>query len=283
MSLFSIDTIVALLKWTIFNPLLSIAYLVALGCDLHGCKTKNEQLRQCIHLSSSLLPADLRHRWGIAALATTVLLGSWLVVSSHLWYNRVYLSPIRKNDWKKELVVITGGASGIGYRTAVRFAAKGAKVVVIDIQKLPAVSDSQFIEASARANISAYICDLANDDALAKVLKSILAIHGVPTVAMNNAGFTHSQPITTLSTVQLSRLINVNLTSHLWMLQHLLPSMLQRAKQEGRSGHIVSTASVMGHMGVSQMIDYCASKHGVVGLHKALSMDDMIKARQKQQ
>lgn len=219
---------------------------------------------------NSLLPADLRQRWWLTAAATAVLCGWWLVLSSHLWYNRVYLSPIRKNKWKNELVVITGGASGIGYRTAIRFAAKGAKVAVIDIQKLPALPNAPSTDTSARTNISAYICDLANEDALAKVLKSILAIHGVPTVVMNNAGFAHSQPIASLSTAQLSRLINVNLTSHLWMLQHLLPSMVQRAKQDGRPGHIISTASVMGHTGVSQMIDYCASKHGVVGLHKAL-------------
>ncbi|KAJ1030614.1 hypothetical protein NDA18_001854 [Ustilago nuda] len=270
MSLFSIDAIVVLLKWTILNPLVSIAYLVALACDLHSCKTANEQLRQCIFLVSKLLPTHVPQRLCTAAAASTVLFGWWLVVSSHIWYNRAYLSPIRKKEWQNELVVITGGASGIGYRTAIRFAAKGAKVVVIDIQKLSTLPNSQSTEASARPNMSAYICDLANDDALAKVLILILAIHGVPTVVMNNAGLTHSQPITSLSAGQLSRLINVNLTSHLWMLEHLLPSMVQRAKQDGRPGHIVSTASVMGHTGVSQMIDYCASKHGVVGLHKAL-------------
>ncbi|WP_394815625.1 SDR family NAD(P)-dependent oxidoreductase, partial [Clavibacter michiganensis] len=41
---------------------------------------------------------------------------------------------MRKDGWRNELVVITGGASGIGYRTAVLFAAKGASVVIIDIQ-----------------------------------------------------------------------------------------------------------------------------------------------------
>ncbi|SPO20599.1 related to a retinal short-chain dehydrogenase/reductase [Ustilago trichophora] len=274
MSIFSIDTVVTLFKWTIFNPLLGVVYLLALGCDTVGCKTSNQWLREAIQLSQDYLPAELQQRWSIAAAALTILLCWWLVLSSHLWYNRVYIPAIGKNDWKHELIVITGGASGIGYRTAVRFAAKGAKVVVIDIQKLPALqtnsSSSASIEASARPNISAYICDLASEDALSKVLKSILAIHGIPTVVMNNAGFTHSQPITLLSTAQLSRLINVNLTAHLWMFQHLLPSMIQRAKTEGKPGHIVSTASVMGHTGVSQMIDYCASKHGVVGLHKAL-------------
>lgn len=145
-------------------------------------------------------------------------------------------------------------------------------MIVIDVQKLPPpdTSSSSSMEASARSNISAYICDLASEDALAKVLTSILAIHGTPTVIVNNAGFTHSQPITLLSSAQLSRLVNVNLTSHLWMLEHLLPQMIRQAKRDGRPGHIVSTASVMGHTGVSQMIDYCASKHGVVGLHKAL-------------
>ena len=122
---------------------------------------------------------------------------------------------------------------------AVRFASKGARVVVIDIRKLPdpQISSSSSRgpnEAAARRNISAYICDLAGEDALVKVLKSILAIHGTPTVIINNAGFTHSQPITHLSTSQISRLINVNLTAHLWIIQHLLPHMIQSAKADGR-------------------------------------------------
>ncbi|EST09639.1 Short-chain dehydrogenase/reductase SDR [Kalmanozyma brasiliensis GHG001] len=270
MALFTIDTIVALCKWTILHPVLSLAYLVALGCDVHGCKTSNEWVWDALKASKALLPDDERQRLSLGAAALVVLMGWWLVLSSHLWYNRTYLRSISKSDWKDELIVITGGASGIGYRTAVRFASKGAKVVVIDIQKLPAVDAQSKIDSSARGNISAYNCDLATEDALAKVLKSILAIHGTPTVLINNAGFTHSQPITQLSTPQLSRLINVNLTSHLWMLGHLLPSMIERAKKDRKPGHIVSTASVMGHTGVSQMVDYCASKHGVVGLHKAL-------------
>ncbi|CDR88291.1 related to a retinal short-chain dehydrogenase/reductase [Sporisorium scitamineum] len=275
MSVFSIDTVVAFLKWSIFNPLLSIAYLIALGCDVHGCNTSNAWLQRGLEACKELLllAHSERERVAIGVAALVILAGWWLVLSSHLWYNRVYLRPIRRNEWKDELVVITGGAAGIGYRTAVRFAAKGAKVIVIDRQKLPAIESSPAtsIETLARTNISAYICDLSSEDALAKVLNSILAIHGIPTVVVNNAGFTHSQPITQLSPSQLSRLINVNLTSHLWLLQHLLPHMIQRVQNDGRrGGHIVSTASVMGHTGVSQMIDYCASKHGVVGLHKAL-------------
>ncbi|SNX81298.1 related to a retinal short-chain dehydrogenase/reductase [Melanopsichium pennsylvanicum] len=274
MSVFSVDTVVTFFKCTIFNPLLSIAILISTGCEVYTCKSSNLYLQRTIHLLQDLVPAAFQKSWPSAAVAALVLLGWWLSLSSHLWYNRVYLSPIRKKDWPHELVVITGGASGIGYNTAVRLAANGAKVVIIDIEKLPALnaqtSSTNLTEALARQNISAYICDISNEDAFAKVLKSTLAIHGVPSVVINNAGLTHSLPITSLSTPQLSRLINVNLTSHLWMLQHLLPSMIQRAKNEGRPGHIFSMASVMGHTGVSQMIDYCASKHGVVGLHKAL-------------
>lgn len=256
------------------DPILSFAYLLALFCDTYNCKTISEWCRGTDRRLLRYLPTGEWQRWSIAAAAVTILLGWCLVLSSRLWYNRVYLAPITKNQWKDELIVVTGGASGIGYRTAILFAAKGAKVVVIDIQKLPALeaksASASPVEVSARRNISAYICDLASEDALSKVVKSILAIHGVPSVIINNAGFTHSQPITLLSTSQLSRLINVNLTSHLWMLQQMLPGMIQRARVEGKPGHIVSTASVMGHTGVSQMIDYCASKHGVVGLHKAL-------------
>lgn len=256
------------------DPLASIAYLITISCDPASCEVQYKPLEDALGRTRAYLPIESRQRWLLAGAAVVVLLGWLLTFSSDVWYNRTRLSSIRKRQWQDQLVVITGGASGIGYRTAVRLAAKGAKVVVIDIQKLPSAEPGtaswKALESSARSNISAYICDVASEDALAKVLKSILAIHGVPTVVINNAGLTHSQPITSLSTAQLSRLINVNLTSHLWILQHLLAGMVQRAKLDGTPAHIVSIASVMGHTGVSQMIDYCASKHGVVGLHKAL-------------
>ncbi|PWY99087.1 NAD(P)-binding protein [Testicularia cyperi] len=253
MGLLSIDTLVLLSQWTVLKPILHAA-------NLADRFVEHE-------LVSQTVPEwyGPYRRNDYLALASIGVLFCWVLTwTSYLWYNRRYVRSIRKQQWQDQVIVITGGASGIGLQTAKRFAAKGAKVVTIDLQKADYGSDAP------PANIFPYICDISSADALTKVAKSIRYIHGDPTVLINNAGLTNSQPITSLSAAQVARLVSVNLTAQLWMVQEFLPGMIQAARSHNRPSHIISTSSVMGHIGVSQMVDYCASKHGVVGLHKAL-------------
>ncbi|EPQ32082.1 uncharacterized protein PFL1_00280 [Pseudozyma flocculosa PF-1] len=248
----AVDTFVALSKWTVFNPLLAIAWLA------------------CEALSPHLV-AEYRH---LLALPCLILLGWTLTWSSAAWTNHPRLPRIQASQWKRELVVVTGGATGIGAHLALKLARRGAKVVTLDIQKadyasLGAAAPAQTELDDITPNIHPYICDVASLDALTKVVKSIRALHGDPTILINNAGITNSRPLVECSAAEVTKLLNVNLASPLWLIQSLLPGMLAAA-EAGRACHIVSVSSIMGHVGISKMVDYCASKHGLVGLHRAL-------------
>jgi all-trans-retinol dehydrogenase (NAD+) len=65
-----------------------------------------------------------------------------------------------------------------------------------------------------------------------------------------------------------SRLRQVNTISHFWTLKAFLPHMIQ-----ANSGHIVTVASIAGHVGVPGLLDYCASKFGAVGIDNALRFE----------
>lgn len=233
------------------DPLCSLAYLATYFVD-------QQRLDSHIGTYSPSKRLDLY-------VASAVVLLCWaLTWTSERWENHCYVPPIQRYD--DELIVVTGGASGIGLCTARLLAEKGAKVIIIDVQGLP----KSGLANEKTSAIHSYKCDLSSADALGKVARSIRYMHGSPTILINNAGMTHSQPITTLSAAQVAQLVTVNLTAQMWTIQEFLPDMIAAAKSNNRASHIVSTASVMGHIGTSQMIDYCASKHGVIGLHKAL-------------
>lgn len=203
------------------------------------------------------------------ALASGVVLGLWMLTwSSYVWLNSPFRGRIR---WSDQLVVITGGASGIGASTALLLASRGARVVTLDVAKAQpeAIASRLGIDLdAARPNITAYICDVSSSDAVGKVTASIRALHGDPTVLVHCAGVVNATGIDALPPAAATTLVNVHLTSHLWLLSAFVPAMLRNG-----SGHIVTTASILGQVGVAQMVDYCAAKHGLVGVHRSLRQE----------
>ncbi|PKI85519.1 hypothetical protein MVES1_000345 [Malassezia vespertilionis] len=165
------------------------------------------------------------------------------------------LPKLDSTSWPNETVVITGGARGLGAALAKSLAEKGASVIVYDLAKMTV----------KHPNIFWYLCDVSNvNDVFAKSAE-VVAQHGAPTMLINNAGVRHGSPLLDESVAEISRILNTNTMSHFWTLKALLPFFIEKKR-----GHIVSTSSMMGHVGVAQMIDYVASKHALVGLHASL-------------
>ncbi|KAN0066576.1 hypothetical protein ACQY0O_000670 [Thecaphora frezii] len=249
-----LDHLVALSKSTVFNPLLALYLLVlpsrpfSLPLNLH------------LHLDPTIVYASL------------VLLGWTLVVTSSLWLQHPRLRSIRADEWSRELVVVTGASSGIGAHVSLQLALLGARVVTLDVQPSNYTALAGYTPDEVRraqTNLHAYTCDLASVDALVKVVHSIKAVHGDATVLVNNAGVTNSRALVDSTPADVVRLVDVNLVAPLLLVQSFLPGML-RAESRGSVCQIVSISSIMGHVGISKMTDYCATKHGLVGLHRAL-------------
>lgn len=158
-------------------------------------------------------------------------------------------------EWNEQIVVITGGASGVGELLANTLAVKSVTVVVLDVK--PVRADNY--------NINFYQCDVSKWEEVDAVSKKIIEEIGHPTILINNAGVAQGKLILDLTPEDIQQTFNVNTLAHFWTLKAFLPGMIAKKK-----GHIVTMASVVGMHGIAQLSDYCASKAALINLHRSL-------------
>jgi NAD(P)-dependent dehydrogenase (short-subunit alcohol dehydrogenase family) len=171
-------------------------------------------------------------------------------------------------DLEGKVSLVTGAASGIGAASALAFAAAGAAVAVCDRDLAGAEATAKLIgEAGGTAcAIGVDVTDLAQVDAM---VERVLAAFGRLDCAHNNAGITGPSALTGEYDPQAWELVlAVNLTGVFHCVRAELPALLQSG-----GGAIVNTASFSGLVAVSRIPAYVASKHGVVGLTKAVAVE----------
>lgn len=140
-------------------------------------------------------------------------------------------------------------------------AAKGVKVAVLDVQPLP-----QDLENSP--HVSFFKCDITAADEVKDTAVAVKSSLGTPSILCNNAGIADAHEILDASPTWLHKLFDVNLVSHFYLIQAFLPDMIKQKK-----GHIVSTASMASFVGCAGLVDYCATKAGVLALHEGLTQE----------
>jgi NAD(P)-dependent dehydrogenase (short-subunit alcohol dehydrogenase family) len=166
------------------------------------------------------------------------------------------------------VAIVTGGGSGIGRATALRFAAGGAAVVVADVNGQGAEETvARIIAAGGQAKaVTADVTDPAQVEAMVGVAAQGL---GRLDIAFNNAGTSGVfGPTADADVDEWRRVIEVNLTSVFLCLRAEIPVMLR-----GGGGAIVNTSSGAGLMGFAGLPAYVASKHGVIGLTRSAALE----------
>jgi NAD(P)-dependent dehydrogenase (short-subunit alcohol dehydrogenase family) len=166
---------------------------------------------------------------------------------------------------ENKIALITGAASGIGAATARLFVEEGASVVLTDL------NETNLQELTAELGDSAHCLsgDITDEAFVVSLLALVMEQHGRLDCAVNSAGIS-SQPATidSMELASWQRMLDINLTSVFLSLKHELKIM--RAQQ---SGAIVNIASGAALIAVPFMADYCAAKHGVLGLTKTAASE----------
>jgi NAD(P)-dependent dehydrogenase (short-subunit alcohol dehydrogenase family) len=171
-------------------------------------------------------------------------------------------------DFTGKVALITGGGGGIGRATALGFALRGAKVMVVDAD---ADSGHASVDIVAqRGGAAAFVqADVTKSSSVKDYVEKTLAAYGRIDAFFNNAGIEGKViPTQDYDEEIFDQVIAVNLKGVFLGLRHVLPVMLKQG-----SGAIVNTASVAGLFGSPGMPAYVASKHGVLGLTKVASTD----------
>ena len=164
-------------------------------------------------------------------------------------------------------VLVTGAASGIGRLLALKAAAKGATMVLWDIDEAGLAKLVAEIRAD-RGKAFSYRCDVSKHQEVYRVAEQVRTDVGMVDVLINNAGVISGKPLLECSDEQVQRTMDVNIMAHFWTVRAFLPDMIRAGR-----GHIVTIASAGGIVGVSRMVDYCASKFAAFGFDEALRME----------
>lgn len=164
-----------------------------------------------------------------------------------------------------QLVVITGGGSGIGRATALAFADAGAEVVVCDIDEDAAHRTVE--RANARGpGATAYQVNVADGAALERFAKQVHTEHGVPDVVINNAGIGMAGPFSDTSDADWERIIDVNL----WGVIHGCRAFADQMVTRGEGGRIVNVASAAAYLHTKALPAYATTKSAVLTLSGCL-------------
>ncbi|NNF16810.1 MAG: SDR family oxidoreductase [Gammaproteobacteria bacterium] len=164
-------------------------------------------------------------------------------------------------------VLITGGASGIGCMLAEQLAARGAAIVVWDIDSdgLDAIT-SKLRDQGHEAH--SYQCDLSDRRAIAATAAAMRDADLHVDVLINNAGIVSGDFLLDLTDEHIERTFAVNTMALFWTTREFLPGMINNG-----AGHIVTIASAAGFAGTAKMVDYSASKFAAVGFDDALRVE----------
>lgn len=158
--------------------------------------------------------------------------------------------------------VITGGASGIGEAIAERLAATGMQITLMGRSLEPLAA------TAGRLNTALQQVDITEPDSVGQGFAAAVLANGPVTILVNNAGSAESSPFSRMSDELWDRMLAVNLTGTYLCTRSVIGEM-----SKAGFGRIINIASTAAQKGYAYVSAYCAAKHGVLGLTRALALE----------
>jgi 3-oxoacyl-[acyl-carrier protein] reductase len=166
-----------------------------------------------------------------------------------------------------KITVITGAGKGIGKATAELFLHEGAKVVLTS-RNLAELEQIKSDNENKKDNITIIAGDISQEDTISKVIDETIGKYGKIDILVNNAGFGIFDNMVDSKLEDFDTVFNTNVRALYIITKGFLPHMIKE-----QSGTIINIASVAGKQGFATGSIYCASKHAVMGLSRALMLE----------
>lgn len=165
----------------------------------------------------------------------------------------------------EKVAVITGGAQGIGRRTAELLAERGYRLAIVDLNQ-----PSETIKAieANHGEAMGFAGDITDEGAVARFAEQVYEQLRRVDVLVNNAGISLICPAEQTTLSDYRRVLEVNLVAPFLMARTFGKRMLEAA-----SGSIINVSSVAGLLGIGDRAAYNASKHGLIGLTRTLAAE----------
>lgn len=161
------------------------------------------------------------------------------------------------SEFNNSIVLITGGANGIGKATAELFLSRGAKVAILDLDI-----------SNAPEGCEAYAGSVTNDAAVTGAVEAVVRRHGRIDILVNNAGVSYYGTVEDGTLADWSRVIDINLLGAVRMSRSALPYL-----RLSSHGSIVNIASCLAQTGLAKRALYSATKGAVESLTRAMAAD----------
>jgi NAD(P)-dependent dehydrogenase (short-subunit alcohol dehydrogenase family) len=171
-------------------------------------------------------------------------------------------------DFNGKVAIVTGGGSGIGEAIAQELSARGAKVVVADVEQTAADRVATALNHTGGSAISVHV-DVADAASVERMVEAAVSTFGALHLAVNNAGI--GGPQANIADYPLDgwhKVIDVNLNGVFYGMKYEIAAML-----EAGGGAIVNMSSILGSVGWAGACAYVAAKHALVGLTRTAALE----------
>lgn len=267
---FHLDAVGRLVRRTLLNEYLAVP--VAAAAAWLSQPSSAEHLEKIIGLTAKLGIRLDRLDVARVALAAVSLGGAGFLLTANDFLTKWAannFTPSRRGewtDWGREVVVVTGGSSGIGERVVKGLLRRnpGTTIVILDFAPLAWTPPAGMLGT----NLHYYQADLSRADVIRDVCARVRAEVGHPTVLVNNAGLARGFTVLEGTYADVEVTIKTNLTAPFLLIKEFLPDMIRHDH-----GHIVNVCSMSAVVPMADIVDYSATKAGIQALHEGLAME----------